>query len=146
MLEDTGHKSEHGFTLYRRSDTGEVAPFLNNPPHPIPVGAMWWCTWLTRLGYKRSEEYPDEAAKPSRYFPDAKGRILAVMTPGGTWIIDSRASNCTKPTDNKHRCWVRHGEPPNVTVDKNGETCEAGAGSIIAGSYHGFLRSGELTT
>lgn len=29
-----------------------------------------------------------------------------------------------------NHCWVRHGEPPNVTVDKNG---------------HGFLRNGELT-
>jgi hypothetical protein len=39
---------------------------------------------------------------------------------------------------------VRHGEAPNITVDKNGVTCGAGAGSIQCGSYHGFLRNGEL--
>ncbi len=30
-------------------------------------------------------------------------------------------------------------------VDKNGLTCAAGAGSIQAGDYHGFLRDGEFT-
>lgn len=62
------------------------------------------------------------------------------------WDIDSRANNCTMPTDKKHRCWVRHGEPPQITVDKNGLTCAAGAGSIQTGSWHGFLRNGQLVT
>lgn len=31
-----------------------------------------------------------------------------------------------------------------ITVDKNGTTCAAGAGSISAGPYHGFLRNGQL--
>lgn len=46
-----------------------------------------------------------------------------------------------------HKCWVRHGDPraSNVTVDKNGDTCSAGAGSILAGDYHGFLQAGVLT-
>jgi hypothetical protein len=44
-----------------------------------------------------------------------------------------------------HKCWVRHGEPPNHTVDKRGNTCGAGAGSILSGSYHGFLRDGSFT-
>lgn len=42
------------------------------------------------------------------------------------------------------RCWVRHGEPPIVTVNKDGLTCAAGAGSIGIGGgeryYHGFLQ------
>jgi hypothetical protein len=67
------------------------------------------------------------------------------MTPGGEWIIDSRASNCTMPEDTEHRCWVRHGEAPDFHVDKNGKTCNAGAGSIKCGSYHGFLQNGFLT-
>jgi hypothetical protein len=49
------------------------------------------------------------------------------------------------PDDGEHRCWVRHGEPPRITVDKNGPTCQAGAGSILAGDYHGFLRDGAFT-
>lgn len=60
------------------------------------------------------------------------------------WDIDSRASNCTKPEDKTHRCWVRHGDPPNVTVNKAGHTCEAGAGSIMVPGWHGFLTNGQL--
>jgi hypothetical protein len=71
---------------------------------------------------------------------------LYVVTPGGHWWdIDGRASNCTMKDDKQHRCWVRHGEPPNVTVDKAGLTCKAGAGSIKVDGYHGFLRNGEFT-
>ena len=79
------------------------------------------------------------------------GLSLVVVCPGGTqWMIDGQASNCTMPSDlgpfdQAHRCWVRHGDPPNLTVDKNGRTCQAGAGSIQAGQYHGFLRNGEFT-
>jgi len=47
-----------------------------------------------------------------------------------------------------HRCWVRHGRPEDGTlhVDKNGVTCAAGAGSIVAGNFHGFLHGGFLTS
>lgn len=65
------------------------------------------------------------------------------------WYIDSRASNCTKPDDNEHRCWVRQGTVGDrLTVDKNGPTCGAGAGSFYMGpdnAWHGFLRNGKLT-
>lgn len=74
-------------------------------------------------------------------------RHLAVVTPDGHWWdVDSRAKNCTLPNDKTHRCWVRHGEPPNVTVDKAGATCSAGAGSIQTPDWHGFLRDGQLVT
>ena len=69
---------------------------------------------------------------------------LIVETPGGIWDIDDRCSNCTLPNDTLHRCWVRHGEPPNITVDKKGLTCAAGAGSIAQKTWHGFLRNGYL--
>lgn len=76
----------------------------------------------------------------------ADGRCLAVILPNGReWMIDAEASNCTRKGDRTHKCWVRHGEPPNITVGKDGETCDAGAGSIMAGDYHGFLRDGVLT-
>jgi len=77
------------------------------------------------------------------------GRTLIVRCPDGhDWIIDSRASNCTKKDDNAHWCWVRHGKPEDGTlhVDKNGNTCAAGAGSIDTGKWHGFLHNGELHT
>lgn len=96
-----------------------------------PIGALWYVDWTSA-----HDKGPD-------------GRTLMAMTPGGQWCIDGQASNCTKKEDRgaygkAHRCWVRHGTPPNVTVDKNGLTCSAGAGSIVAGTYHGFLRNGEF--
>lgn len=83
------------------------------------------------------------------------GFHLKVMLPGpanpdGTisfghvWDIDSRCSNCGSPDDRLHRCWVREGTPPNVTISKNGNTCSAGAGSVKVEWWHGFLRNGVL--
>lgn len=73
------------------------------------------------------------------------GRHLFVVLPEGThWDVDSRATNCTMPNDNTHRCWVLHGEAPNVHVDKNGPTCGAGGGSIMVPGFHGFLHHGDL--
>lgn len=76
--------------------------------------------------------------------PDGKA-MMVVCPDGSTWHVDGRASNCTMPNDKEHRCWVRHGTWPNITVDKNGLTCEAGAGSIQTGGYHGFLQNGRFT-
>lgn len=77
---------------------------------------------------------------------NCSGQHLHVMLPNRVdWDIDSRASNCTLPDDTTHRCWVRTGEPPKVTAGKAGSTCSAGAGSIRAGDYHGFLQDGVLT-
>jgi hypothetical protein len=109
--------------IYRRTDTGEEMTWSD-----APIGAMMYADWM---------EGSDCIG------PD--GKSLIVKTPGGEWYIDSRASNCTKKDDNIHKCWVRHGVPPMITVDKNGNTCAAGAGSIMIGNYHGFLINGELT-
>jgi hypothetical protein len=93
---------------------------------PVP-GMMWDAFWMPEC-YRG---------------PD--GRCLVVVCPNGReWMIDGQASNCTMkedfgPFDAAHRCWVRHGEPPLLIVDKAGRTCAAGAGSIQAGDYHGFL-------
>ena len=75
------------------------------------------------------------------------GICLIVKCPNGRdWYVDSEASNCTRKGE-PHQCWCRHGDPREcrVTVDKNGDTCAAGAGSIQAGDYHGFLQAGILT-
>ncbi len=112
-------------TLYRVKGTDTLVTLRN-----APAGAMWYADWYGTKG------------------PD--GHSLVVKLPNGSdWLIDSRASNCTMPQDNVHQCWVRHGEVPNITVDKNGHTCAAGAGSISSREgkpdyYHGFLRNGFL--
>ena len=118
-------------TLYQRQDTGEILTLRE-----APIGGMYYATWLDDY-----EHYPKG--------PD--GRVLNVIVPDGTkggshWSPDSRASNCTMKEDKVHRCWVRHGTPPNITVDKNGNTCSAGAGSIATGNWHGFLRNGYLVS
>jgi hypothetical protein len=78
------------------------------------------------------------------YWDDCSGQHLYAVCPnGGWWDVDSRASNCSKKDDRKHRCWVRHGNPARgeLDVDKNGGvTCAAGAGSIQCGNYHGFVQ------
>lgn len=109
--------------LYRRSDTGDLVTL-----RAAPAGAMWNASWFT----------------DSQMYRGPDGRSICVKTPGGEWMIDGPASNCTKPNDLGHKCWVRHGEPPDLTIDKKGNTCSAGAGSIMAGKYHGFLRAGWL--
>jgi hypothetical protein len=91
-----------------------------------PPGAMWYADWMS-------------------FWRGPDGRCLVVKTPGGDWMVDGQASNCTKPEDKEHRCWVRHGDPPKVTAGKDGNTCGAGAGSIGIGEYHGFLEEGVLT-
>lgn len=131
--------------LYRRSDGGPGVFTLRT----APPGAMWDAWW-----------YPEDLGKG----PD--GLSLIVKCPNGVeWHIDGFASNCDAPCrscgrrrdahsgasgcrrfDPKpHHCWIRHGAPPMITVDKDGDSCGAGAGSIQAGDYHGFLRAGVFT-
>jgi hypothetical protein len=75
--------------------------------------------------------------------------VVVVCPDGWHWSPDSRASNCTRKDDKVHRCWCRHGDPRKGTlhVDKVGNTCNAGAGSILTGrtpAWHGFLSHGIL--
>lgn len=108
--------------VLRRTDTGEEFS-----DREIPVGGVRDYWWYPRKGFD--------------------GRCLAVMTPEGEWMVDSRANNCTLKDDDVHRCWVRHGRPEDGTmhVDKVGVTCAAGAGSILMHrGWHGFLHNGEL--
>lgn len=119
------------FQEYKRLDTGETA---YKYPWEFGPGAMWFAD----ISYMDGSDYLWNNE-------DAHGRLHVVCPNGRHWDIDSRCSNCTLPNDHVHRCWVCHGEPPNITVDKQGVTCAAGAGSILAGDYHGFLRNGEFT-
>jgi hypothetical protein len=126
LLEKTDERIQssdgiNSFALWKRADTGGLWPL-----HSAPAGAIWFAPWM------------------EDHCKGFDGKCLVVRTPGGDWMIDSRASNCGLPNDTEHRCWIRHGEAPNITVDKQGKTCSAGAGSIVCGKYHGFLRNGFL--
>jgi hypothetical protein len=113
-----------------------------------PPGAMWHASWLDDYEWATG--------------PD--GVSLHVKLPNGDdWCVDQECSNCTRtqwqPVDGQpntrrwtgrtHYCWVRHGDPRSgqVHVDKNGDTCSAGAGSVISvGGWHGFLHDGHLVS
>lgn len=108
----------------------------DTPSGKLEPGCLYWAHW-----------YPE-----NMYWDNHKGHMLfAVLPGGGHWNIDSRASNCAKPDDRNHRCWIRHGEPPNIHVDCLGPWCGAGGGSIAYGHpgeksyYHGFLQNGHFT-
>lgn len=130
-----GKRQVWSLRIWRRTDTGEERFIHSNPEVAAPdvpiaePGASWNAHWM-----------PSAANQPD-------GRYLMIRLPNGhDWAVDSRASNCGSPDDNVHRCWIRHGNPREcrVTVDKNGVTCSAGAGSIQGGDWHGFLRDGQL--
>jgi len=127
VFEETDARQTRCDQLYKRSDTGEIVTREDAPP-----GAIYDAYW-----------YPEDMKNP------VDGKHLIAKCPSGVWwAIDGKASNCTMPDDRgpgHHYCWVRHGVPPNLTVDKNGHTCAAGAGSIVAGDYHGFLLNGCFT-
>jgi len=123
-------------SFWQRLDSGEIKRRISD----FGVGAMWFATW-----YRREPTPAGEVARFGWDWDNQYEAPLFVRTPGGDWNIDSRANNCTLKNDRLHRCWIRHGVPPNVTVDKAGKTCSAGAGSIQAGTYHGFLKNGQLT-
>jgi hypothetical protein len=110
---------------YRRLDTGKR--FYGK----LPAGALY---------VARTRKLPDGW--------DCKGEDglnVVCVTPGGLWYIDARAGNCPRSTDFSHRCWIRHGTiGESIHVDKNGNTCSVGSGSIQCGNFHGFLHNGEL--
>lgn len=112
---------------------GGVHTVYDTPSGQLEPGCLYWGDWLDEHGCFYG-------------WTNCEGRhLMAVLPNGHHWDIDSRASNCGSPGDTEHRCWVRHGEPPAVHVDKNGRTCSAGAGSIVGGDYHGFLHDGVFT-
>lgn len=106
-----------------------IHPIYDTPSGELEPGCLFWADW-----------YPE-----NMYWDNHTGPHLCAVLPNGHhWNIDSRASNCTLPNDRKHRCWCRHGEVPNITVNKNGNTCSAGGGSIAVSGWHGFLTNGEF--
>ena len=130
---------------YRRVDNpADVRPHSSD----FEPGAMYFNEhYADRL----CKDHPDyQAFWLKHYHLGPDGKVLLVKLPNEMWWnVDGRASNCDKKDDNEHACWVRHGEAPNITVDKQGLTCGAGAGSIDSthgtyGNWHGFLQNGVL--
>lgn len=135
LFTDQDRRQDWQELIYRRPDTGqEFVLHAGAPANELgipsaPPGASWNAWWM-----------PSAWRRPD-------GVYLMVRLPNGhDWSVDSEAGNCARKGD-AHQCWVRHGDPrqARVTVDKNGDTCAAGAGSIQAADYHGFLRDGVLT-
>jgi hypothetical protein len=121
--------------IYIRESDGFRCTLADAPP-----GGCWDAWWIS----DRRKDVPTGCG----YMIGPDHRSLIVKCPDGhEWMIDGRASNCTLPNDNTHHCWVRHGRPEDGTlhVDKNGNTCAAGAGSIQTPRWHGFLHNGFLT-
>lgn len=115
--------------IYQRRDDPSVRYTLQKAPD----GAMYFATWYEK----------------HRDWCGLDGHALMVKAPGGhDWHVDGRCSNCTRPEDKVHKCWCRHGDPTtgDVTVNKVGDTCSAGAGSLLLKNWHGFLTSGWLHT
>lgn len=118
--------------LYQELGSGILYPRRKAPP-----GAMYYATW-----------YEDRSLPGNTWISPHDKRALMVVLPGGVhWHVDSTANNCTRPGDTVHKCWVRSGsvDHDTVHVDKNGDTCQAGAGSIVVPGWHGFLHNGYLT-
>lgn len=124
---DADPKQVFGDPVYRRLDTGEILMLEDAPP-----GALWRATWYENRGSVQCHWTGDDGQSWMCRLPD-----------GHDWFIDGKCSNCTRPNE-PHHCWVRKGVAPNFTVGKDGDTCAAGAGSIMTPNWHGFLTNGEL--
>lgn len=127
-----GCHETHERTIYRTVDGVEL--------DALAIGDVWIDPWA-----KRQQEQTGKHTCPWTNC-DGTHAFCAVPPDGHPWQIDGRCSNCTRKDDTTHRCWVRHGDPETGTlhVDKNGDTCSAGAGSIAAPGWHGYLHHGEL--
>lgn len=113
-------------SIYRRTDTGEEFTLRD-----APVGAMWDAFWMH--DWHNGED----------------GLSIYCKVPQNhDWFIDGPCGNCPwkDGSHSGHKCWVRRGIPPRLTVDKSGNSCPVGAGSIQTPDWHGYLRDGELVT
>lgn len=130
-VNDAKELGQSGIFLMRQVFVSHYFNTRSGDPEP---GDVYWLDWH------------DAGAGECPYWDDCDGKHLWGILPNGkSWDIDARANNCTMKDDRNHRCWVRSGKPEDGTlhVDKNGRTCQAGAGSIAVEGWHGFLHHFE---
>lgn len=153
---------------FRDGDAWKVDEFAGHPLWPtscdacgMPVDDRWVDQVWTDQWYKADgvgqwthRHLPAGAMFDAWWLPDSwrgsDGIALTVMVPSGygrpvDWHVDSQASNCTRPGE-PHSCWCRRGNPrrSECHVDKNCNSCSAGAGSIQVPGWHGFCRENHL--
>ena len=143
--------------LYARSDGGEPVTLRE-----APVGAMWFAPWMSNIpeytgpdgrtltvrlpgGHdwivdSRANNCDSPCAHCGKPYHAHAGGLCRALEAGEVYDRERHYYRDARP----HKCWVRHGEPPNVHVDKNGVTCNAGAGSIAYPGFHGFLHNGHI--
>lgn len=128
--------SRSRMNIFRNLATGEELTSRD-----LPIGALYAIS---------EDEHPAVKREPfASGFPPCghDGYSISCVCIGHHWYIDYRASNCTMKEDKVHRCWVRHGTiGERLTVDKAGNTCQAGGGSFFMDGqkWHGFLQDGWL--
>ncbi len=111
-----------------------MSPFVDRISSPI-MRSLSTGQILSQADLPAGALYPVRSEIAARGYyglgPDGLS-IFCILPDRHHWGIDGRARNCTLPSDNEHRCWIRHGTVGDrLTVDKNGKTCNAGAGSIV---------------
>ncbi len=133
--ENTGRFSEYdtfgiSSPIMRNCDTGEELPMRDLPPGSLYVNKL------------QKHTNPVDGLCVTCVIPFNDPKYAEKTT---HWNIESYASNCDRREDKEHHCWVRHGTFRGVIhVDKQGNTCNAGAGSISVPGFHGFLHHGVL--
>lgn len=161
-FEDRANKQYAPQRLYQSVDTGELMTLRD-----APVGAMWQTDYHDHTGpdgkclIVRIPQHHDWIVDSRASNCDSPCKFCGV--PYHSHKTTAAKEACSNPGDGEHlytkgayvdgrpehRCWVRHGDvrAGNVHVDKNGVTCNAGAGSIISpDGWHGFLHNGYLTS
>jgi hypothetical protein len=159
MIGEAPAEESEGYLRVRDSDeyAGDPRwPAACSCGHPFDSSDTWQ-VWQDRI-YRSADgrewalrDLPPGAMFDAHWAPAAwKGpddiSLVVVLPNGHSWHVDTESSNCTRKGES-HSCWVRHGDPRTgqMHVDKDGDTCAAGAGSIASGDYHGFLHHGALT-
>jgi len=131
-------------TVYRGTVDGEERVGLQGKPGSrfgLRPGDAFWATWF----HSHGEEVGCHAGWTN--CADERGHLHLVLPDGHHFDCSSRAKNCSRPKDKKHRCWSVEGTPEggDLSLGKGGDTCKAGAGSVDTGTWHGFVRDGLMT-
>jgi hypothetical protein len=151
--------------LFRLGDTDDLVTLRD-----APTGAMWFAPWMSDIDEWRGPDGQTLVVRcPGKHdwVVDARasncdspcancGVAYSAHKQFGAYCSAAERDRAAASGDvtageyrryrdaRPHKCWIRHGTPPKIHVDKAGVTCGAGAGSIAYPGWHGFLRKGRL--